>query len=320
MVRGALALMMLAACASAKPGPSKATDITANPPRRRPRPPCIQPPELDSAITSAQSEGTRVAFCIGKTPEQCFGLELVSGRLTRLEKPPATAQSPGAYVELAKPKLDVCKDNTCTSLTPKVLPAMTGLRATTNADGSFAVVLLGDAPAGKGYAEVWDVAAGKRTATFKYARGEFRCGDVRILGNAIYLNVAACGTPAARGTLYTLKGKKIGPVGGKDFGTFGSALVHVEGTTWAFLEENGNQLVLQDVAKGKVIKSIDVTHLWSPDGNKAKDAMGNPGESALVSLGPGRIAVIAGAPSTGKVATVDLASGDVLVTKAPICN
>ncbi|MBL9018587.1 MAG: hypothetical protein JNL83_30655 [Myxococcales bacterium] len=319
MVRGALALILFAACASTKPGPTKATDVTANPPRGMPRPPCIQPPELDSAISHARVDGTRLGFCVGKTPDQCFQLELVSGILTRLKAPPA-AEPSGAHVELATPRLEVCKDKACTSLAPKVMPAMTGLRATTNADGTVAVVLLGDAPAGKGYAEVWDVAAGRRTATFKYARGEFRCGDVRILGDTIYLTVAACGTPAARGTLYSLKGKKIGAVGGKDFGTFGNAFVHVEGTTWAFLEENGNQLVLQDVAKGKVVKTIDVTHLWSADGKQAKDAMGNPGESALVSLGPGQIAVIAGAPSTGKIATIDVATGDVTLTRAPLCN
>lgn len=319
MFRGAVALMLFAACASTKPGPSKATDITANPPRGKARPACIDPPELDSMISRARVDGTRVAFCIGKTPEQCFGLELVSGTLSRLAKPPAI-ETTGARVETTNPKLEVCKDHSCTSLTPKVLPTMMGLRATTNADGSVAVVLLGDAQAGKGYAEVWDVAAGKRTATFKYARGEFRCGDVQILGDAIFLNTAACGTPAARGTLYTLKGKKIAAVGGKDFGTFGSTPVHVEGSTWAFLEENGNQLVIQDVVKGKVVKTIDVTHLWSPDGNKAKDAMGNPGESALVSVSAGRLAVIAGAPSTGKIATVDVATGDVIVTRAPLCN
>ena len=319
MVRSALALMLLAACASTKPGPSKATDITANPPRGTPRPPCIQPPELDSVITNARVDGTRLGFCIGKTPEQCFQLEMVSGILTRLKAPPTIERS-GAHVETTNPELKVCKDQACTSLTPKVLPTMMGLRATTNADGTVAVVLLGDSQAGKGYAEVWDVAAGKRTATFKYARGEFRCGDVKILGDAIYLSAAACGTPAARGTLYSLKGKKIAPVGGKDFGTFGNALVHVDGTQWAFLEENGNQLVIQDVAKGKVVKTIDVTHLWSPDGQKSKDAMGNPGEHALVSLGPGQIAVIAGAPSIGKIATIDVATGEVSLTRAPLCK
>src|SRR5438105_15700395 len=99
MVRGAMALMMLTACASSKPGPSKATDISANPPRTQ-RPACIQPPELDSVITAATVDGTRLQFCIGKTPEQCFQLELVSGRLSRLAKPPSVVE-PGARVELA---------------------------------------------------------------------------------------------------------------------------------------------------------------------------------------------------------------------------
>lgn len=313
-----LALSVLAACSLSHSGPSKATEVTANPPKQV-TPVCIRPPEIEGGITRATGEGTRVAFCVGKATDQCFGLELLSGALRRLTEPPVVAHA-GARIEMINPELKVCTGADCKSITPKVLPGMAALHATTNADGSLAVVLLGDAAAGKGYAEIWDVAAGKRTATFKYARGEFKCGEVRMAGDAVYVNATTCGTPAARAALYTLKGKKIANVGGKDFGTFGNALAPVEGTTWAFLEENGNQLAIQDVAKGKVIKTIDVTHLWSPDGKKAKDAMGNPGESALVPLGNGRLAVIAGAPSTGKVAVVDVATGDVQLTAAPICK
>jgi hypothetical protein len=319
MVRGALALMMLAACASSKPGPSKATEVTANPPRGMPRPACIEPPELDSSITRVKAVGTYLSFCVGKVAEQCFRIQLVSGKMSRLAKPPVVEPT-GAHVELANPKVEVCKDDACTPLTPKVLPTMMGLRATTNPEGTVAVVLLGDAQAGKGYAEVWDVVTGKRTAKFKYTRGEFRCGEVRILDGTIYMSVAVCGTPGARGALYSLKGKKIANVGGKDFGTFGGAVAHVEGTTWAFLEENGSRIAIQDVAKGKVAKTIDVTNLWSPDGHQAPGAMGNPGESALVTLGPNRLAVIAGAPSTGKVAVVDVPTSDVSLIKAPLCN
>jgi hypothetical protein len=53
---------------------------------------------------------------------------------------------------------------------------------------------------------------------------------------------------------------------------------------------------------------------------KNKDAMGNPGESAIVHLGGGKLAVIAGAPAVGRVATVDIANGEITVTRAPICK
>ena len=49
-------------------------------------------------------------------------------------------------------------------------------------------------------------------------------------------------------------------------------------------------------------------------------AMGNPGESALVRLGTGKLAVIAGAPATGKIASIDTATGEITIARAPTCN
>jgi hypothetical protein len=310
MSRRAVVLTLVAVlggCPATKPPASKATPVTAARLPDAVRPACIRPPEVDGVITRATGSGTKVAFCVGATTE-CFALELGSGKLARLAEPPV-AERGGARVEMINPELKVCTGADCKTMTTKILPGMAAMHATTNAAGTVAVVLLGDAAAGKGYAEVWDVTSGKRTATFKYARGD-----------SIYLNASTCGSPAARGALYSLKGKKIANVGGKDFGTFGTAAAPIEGTTWGFLEENGNQVAIQDVAKGKVTKVLDITHLWSPDGQKTKDAMGNPGESALVPLGNGKLAVIAGAPSTGKVAVVDIASGEVTLTSAPLCK
>src|SRR3954469_19154495 len=309
-------LVLIAGCGATAPGASRATDVTANPPKPPPAPVCIQPPETEGVVTRATVAGDKLQFCVGAGTPQCFGLALGAGTLAKLAVPPVEAQT-GARVEMTNPKLEVCTGADCKALTPKVLPGMAALHATTNADGTIAVGLLGDAAAGKGYAEVWDVAAGKRTASFKYARGDFKCGEVRMVGDSIFVNASTCGSPAARAALYSLKGKKLANVGGKDFGTFGAAMAHVDGTTWAFLEENGNLLAIQDVAKGKVLKTIDVTHLGGMDGHKSKDAMGNPGESAVVALGNGKLAVIAGAPSTGKVAIVDVASSEVTLPAAP---
>jgi len=300
------------------PAQTVATPVVA--PGTTARPICIQPPEAEAKITRANGIEGGVQFCLGAGTEECFAFDLGTTTLTRMKTPPSGSEASGARIEATNPKLEVCTGTDCTSLTPKVLAGIAPLHATTNAAGTLAVVLLGDAAAGKGYAEVWDVAKTKRLSTFKYARGEFRCGEVAMTGDTIFLSASACGTPGARGALYSLKGKRIANVGGKDFGTYGGAFTLIEGTTWGFLEESGNRVAIQDVAKGKMIRTIDLSPLWSPDGQKRKGAMGSPGESAIVSLGNGKVAVIAGSPSTGKIAVVDVTTGAVTLAQAPMCS
>jgi len=283
-------------------------------------PACIPAPEAEAKITHAIGIEGGVQFCIGPATIECFAFDFATTTLTRLKTAPVGNETTGARIETINPKLEVCTGEECTSLTPKVLAGVAPLHATTNPAGTVAVVLLGDAAAGKGYAEVWDVAKTKRLSSFKYARGEFRCGEVAMAGNSIYLSASTCSGPGARGALYSLKGKKIANVGNKDFGTYGSAFTLIEGSTFGFLEENGSRLAIQDVAKGKVIRSIDLSPLWSPDGMKQKDAMGSPGESAIVSLGNGKVSVIAGSPGTGKLAVVDVTSGEVTLAQAPMCS
>lgn len=317
--RGWFVVAALVGCGGGTSRP--VNDITIHTPPAKPLPPpaCITPPEAEAVVTHATGDGTTAKFCIGDASDQCFKLDLTLGTLQRLAEAPLT-DVPTAHVETTNPKVEICTAGDCKALTPKVLPGTAPLHATTNADGSILVVLLGDAEAGRGYAEIWDVAKSKRTASFKYARGDFRCGEVKMLGDTILVAASTCTAPAARGALYSLKGKKIADVGGKDFGAFGSAAAHLDGSTWAFLEENANLVVVQDVARGKILKKLDVSPLWSADGMVNKDAMGNPGESAIISLGNNRVAVIAGAPASGRVATLDLATGEVAVTRAPLCK
>lgn len=60
---------------------------------------------------------------------------------------------------ITNPDLQVCRGDACTSITPQVLPNASKLHATTNADGTFAVVLLGDA------ADLRTQARGRTSAT-----------------------------------------------------------------------------------------------------------------------------------------------------------
>lgn len=242
--------------------------------------------------------------------------DLEAGKLRQLrESPPAQERSltSTSRVETTHPDLKLCNGMSCKTLTPQVWPGAAPLRAATN--GLIAAVLLGHAEAGKGYVDVYDVTKLKKLATFKYARGEFKCGDVAMLGDTIYIAASTCTSPSARGPLYTTKGKKIANVGGRTvFGTYGSAFTQVDGPLWAFLEENGNMVVIQNVANGKVKKTIDVTTLFDPV------KMSNPGESSIVRLSPGKLAVVGGSPANGSVAIVDVATGDVRVVHAPLCG
>ncbi|MGE5182082.1 MAG: hypothetical protein ACM31C_08470 [Acidobacteriota bacterium] len=295
------------------------TLVKATEPPKPPPPACVRPPDVTAPISHASGTLRAVSYCVGSGNDQCFALDLVSGQLTHLEgPPPGISPQDGVHVETTSPALKVCTGSTCKALTPQVWPGAAPLHAATN--GTYAVVLLGDAQHGRGYAEVWDVAKAKRLTTIRYAHGDYKCGDVAMLGDTIFIAASTCSSPSARAALYAVNGRKIANVGPRDFGTYGSAFVQVEGTTWAFLGENGAHVALQDVAKGKVLKTIDLGDLWRRDKDGKDDAFGNPGESVVISLAPAKLGVIAGTPQNGSVAIVDVNSGEVQVVHAPLCQ
>lgn len=284
-----------------------------------PKPACVRPPEETAAVNSATGDAERVGYCVGTAVDQCFSLELSGGTLTPLDKPPVAqprSLETAGRIETTNPELKVCSGESCKTLTPQVWPGAAPLHAATN--GEVVAVMLGDAPTGKGHVDVYDVAKAKKLASFRYARGEFKCGEIAMLGDTILVEANVCDAPSGRAALYSIKGRRIAYVGGKrDFGTFGGAFTQVEGTSWAFLGENGNKLVIQDVVKGKVLKRIDTSALFT---TVAAANMGNPGESALVRLGPGKLGVIGGTPANGSVAIVDAETGDVQVVRAALCD
>lgn len=283
------------------------------------KPACIRPPEETGTINSATGDSSRVSYCVGTAVDQCFSLDLPTGTLTALDNPPEPqprSLDAASRLETTNPELKVCTGEACKTLTPQVWPGAAPLHAATN--GAVAAVMLGDATAGKGYVDVYDVAKSKKLATFRYARGEFKCGEIAMLGSTIYVAQNVCEVPSGRAALYTTKGRKLANVGGRaDFGAFGGAFTQLDATRWAFLGENGNKLVIQDVVSGKVTKRIDTSTLFT---TVAAANMGNPGESALVRLGSGKLAVIGGTPANGSVAIVDLETADVTVIRAALCN
>ena len=97
------------------------------------------------------------------------------------------------------------------------------------ANATHAVVMIGDTEAGKGVAEVWDVAKAKKTSTIKYARptSSAACPSCSARRSTSARRCARDRPRAA--ALYNTKGKRIADVGGKDFGTYSEVAVQVDG-------------------------------------------------------------------------------------------
>jgi|SRR5688572_9069679 hypothetical protein len=349
-------LVAVAACGGGEPKKPERPIEKPKPVVKKPPPPppvCIKGGDAMGAIGGATGDATSAAFCVSDgSSNECFSADLDSGKFDKLAEPPAPQPAavtpPEEKVETTATEVKICKGEECTTLTPKVKKGSEN-QLVAVANGALAVVMLGDAEAGKGTAEVWDVVKRKKLSTIKYAKGDFKCGVPRLLGNAIYISASVCSGPAARAALYTTKGKKLADVGGKDFGSYSEVAVQVKDNVWAFLEENGSAIALQDVVTGKVAKTISLAPLWAPESAAAPAApaegeaaegeaaaaegeaapaeaadpaaaMGNPGETALVRGADFTLLAIAGSPSTGTIGVVDIASGEVKVIRAPTCK
>ena len=343
-----LSMIVLAACGSKPPPPAPPPKVVAKKPPPPPPPPptCVKAGTEIAAIGSPSADAAFAHFCVsdGAESPECFTMDLANGKLDKAGSP--SAAQPGALgdvharVETTATEVKVCVGEACKTFKPSVPKGSENpVEAVANAEGTLAVVLSGDAEKGKGAAEIWDVTKGKKVNAAKYAKGDYKCGHARVLGATVFVSADVCAGPAARGTLFTAKGKKLADVGGKDFGTYGTEPVQLTETEWAFLEETGATIAIQDVKTGKVVKTIDLGVVWTtplakddPTAGKAapaKDdpaadapkeeavepapALGNPGESAMVRGGDGKLIVITGGPNPGHVAVVDTASGEVQV-------
>jgi hypothetical protein len=309
-MRSVLFALALAACR-----PPAATGPIDSPP---PPPGAIEfaciPPAAGTRVTNAVADGTRIRYCIGDS-DQCFVIDPDSTDVrsfARIAKPAPAPQ--GAYTETTPPRIEVCNSVDCTSLTNLVLPKVADIRAATSPDGAFAAFLFGGTAA-NGYVELWDVTTSKKISTVRYARGGFQCGDIAMLGQTLLVKASVCGSPAqVRGALFNVAGKKLADVGGKDFVIGPSA--QIDDTTWAFLEDTGRSVAIQDVARGTLKKLVDTSGVFLIGAAN----QGGSGESALVQLGDGRLAVIAGSPAVGSVATVDPKTFVVELRQAPLCR
>jgi len=340
-------LLFVAACGGSKPAPVEPEPIVEEKPAPPPPPPvCVRAGADMSLIGMVDADANAVKFCVsdGAESNKCYGVDVAAAKYAELDTPPR-GQSPvldpdPARLETTAKEVKVCVGEDCKTFKPKVARGSENpIDAVANAAGSHAAVLLGNAERGKGTVELWDVVKGKRIGKpIKYAKGEYRCGEARLLGTTLYVSAAICAGTDARAWLFDGKGKKLGEVGGKEFGTYGTVPVQVSDTTWAFLDENAATIAIQDVATGAVVKTIDIGPLWgggapeaaAPEGEAEGEAeaaaaapappLGNAGESALARGGEGKLVVVTGGPAPGSVGIVDIATGELSTITALACE
>lgn len=363
----ALSLFTVAtACGGGPKKPAdKPTDVVDTKPDEKPAPP--PPPPCvkagDAAVWGASSDGTKATFCTGErgsSSPDCFDVDLASGEYTKAAAntlpvapapgitltttptevtvcmPPAPAEPPPEGVAPPEEGASPMGEPKCTVIKPKVAKgAADQLVATANE--RYAVIING------AVAEVWDVAKNKKLKDLKFAKGDYKCATPVLFGENVVINAKMCDAPSARASVWLARaGKLTAAIGGKNFGTFGEAglqAVALDGLTVAFLEEFGASVAIQDLGKGKVLKTIDLAALWStgaadaaaepaaepaegaaPADAAAPAAIGNPGASLLVSAGAGKLVVVSGGPTPGNLAWIDTASGEAKILPAPVCK
>ncbi len=319
-----LASITAGACGGkSKPPPPEPKVATKPKPKPVPPPPppvCVRAGSAMSLVGMLDADDAGVKFCVsdGEASNLCYGVDLATKKYAELDVPPAaqavSLDPDPARVETTATEVTVCVGDECKTLKPKMPKGnQNPIDAVVNAAGTHVAVMMGNAEAGKGTVELWDAVKGKKLATVKYAKGDYKCGEARLLGTTLYITASVCAGPAARGWLFNLKGKKVADVGGKEFGTYGSVPVQVADSVWAFLDENAAAVALQDVATGKVAQTIDIGGLWAASGagddETPPPAMGNPGESMLARGAEGKLVVVTGSPGPGSVGVIDLASG-----------
>ena len=313
------------------PAPAK-----KKPPKKKlPPPVCVKQSE-QAVIGMSAADGDLVQYCVadGSGDPSCYAVELDKKKWEKLPSPPIPQQPsmtpPVARLQSTPAEVRVCpiEGGTCKALKPRIRPGENPLEAAVNAQGTWAAVLIGDAEAGKGQVQVWNVGKKKKTAAIKYAKGDYKCGTAHVIDELVFISAGVCAGPSARGTLWTTKGKKVADVGGKDFGTYGSVPVQLGEHRWAFLSETGDAVAIHDSTTGALEKTIDLASLWAAGGSDddgdgdggGAGGGGNPGESALLRGGDGKLLVVTGSPRAGSIGVIDVDGGTVDVIAALPCT
>jgi len=176
-------------------------------------------------------------------------------------------------------------------------------------------------------AYIFDLPGGVRRAKFVAGNDDFTCAEVAFLGaRSLLVTISVCAGPAGRAYLADADtGERKAWVGGRDsWQAWDVKPLRVPGggaNDWAFREQLGGEVVIQDVVTGTVLRRIDLSaHV--PSDPVSKLPATDPLWGRLFHTSGNKLAVLnEGAGAQGVFIIVDPVAGVVdRVVKMPACN
>ncbi|MFO0746738.1 MAG: hypothetical protein U1F43_13860 [Myxococcota bacterium] len=276
----------------------------------------------DYSLTSLK--GQVFSFCIyddqaGEASgfTSCFAYDLAASTLKKEPPPPAPpADGPepkhaldgdGWKVDLDAHTVSVCAGGDCKPLALDGKVPTEFLPPSVSEDKTMIVVTLQEGgtaeEGGTAWAYVYDVATRKRLAKKKLAEDSYICGGASFVGNTVLVAMDVCAGPG--GTAWLADPKKltkIADLGPEDFGRYAPQWQRVEGDRWAFLEQGGRSVVVQDVVSGKVVSRLDLSEQF-PLVEGARDVPAYGGDFEVLD-GGGYLVALPG-PGIGRLLVLD---------------
>lgn len=321
--------------------PILALAALASPPAGPPG--CIEVhPELGRGqyATRFSVNGGYASFCLSED-QGCWEVDLASGEYIRgpnRQGPDALYSGPRVQpltppmltVRATADEVQVCGlgEEDCFSVRPDrsgeaQQPPSQPIDAHVDATGALLAMTWGDEPDEVRRVETWSLKRRKRIKRFAITKKgkDPPCGTAIPLGpKRLYVETNICAGPAGQAEIRTIRGRRVKKVGGrKAIGTFATVPIQIEGNLWAFVDEQGTSVVVQDVRKGRVKHRIDLGPVVpkSPDGLPMTD----PGHN-LHARGPDQtVVILMPGPIAGDVVVVDPLEGKIVKhLRPPVCE
>jgi len=182
-------------------------------------------------------------------------------------------------------------------------------------------------------ATFYDVVTRRAVKALVIGTDEFPCGDMEFLGADVILvrrqqcavaNASpSAAAAAARGeallldpTTYETRAR----VGAEGFRGYKVFAARVDGSRWAFRDQDGLTLAIQDVASGKLLVTLDLAPTFPVTVDRSRPVPDGD-DGALFGLGDGHLLVVHDGPAQGTLVLVDGKAGTMLETlQIPACD
>lgn len=297
---------------------------TSPAPETRPAGTCLPGPAYGPQLERLALDGDALSFCRyeGEGPA-CYVFDLASETLRAAPVPegePDYDAFPGLRAPEDRGTVERCApEGRCQRLAvPSGFTAMSGA---VSASGELAALTLTMVRGGVGGhdVQVYALPSGRPVTRFEVKDEVFGCARVDFVGETLLVQLDICAGPAGRAWLADPKtGVKIADVGGPDFGAWSLHPQHVAGDRWAFREESGVEVVIQDVRTGAIAHRVDLRDTLARTDDGALDT--DPSSGAMFRARDGALVVVHDAGAQGTIVKVDGATGRVAaVVKMPRC-